>query len=276
MDKAVIYVNSLPQFRDAGTSNEDFTITKNIQEFRTEPISAKLISASIPYTWNNVTPSNSTFTITENTVGTDNFIIPNGNYDGTQLADVLQNVINSSGILTLPYTVVFDTQTLVFTITAPGPNGIQISFTEPGSAASLLGFTPGSVFPGVFAASITSENKAVLLQDYEIFICSDIVRGSDNGVIPWNVLPAPDADNQNQILARVPILGCFSSVLSYKASLDIPYYLITGSKFSKSKSQSDSSTTTIRFFLKFPSGETVDLNGYHWTAELVLNFTSSM
>ena len=269
MNRKVIYINSLEVFRDAGTTNEDFTITKNSQEFSESPKKAKLISACIPYTWNNITSSNNTFDVIEDTVGTDTITIPEGNYTGLQLATVLTTLLNDSGVLTQVYIVTFDEQTLLFSYSTTGANGFQFTFTD--DTSKLLGFAVGTS-PGAPSVSFLSDIGAILLSDYEIFICSDMVIGSDNGVIPWNVQPIPDAYNQNQILARVPIRGCFSSILNYTVSIDSPFYLITQSKFAKSRDGSDPDTPSIRFFLRFPSGATVDLNGYHWTAEIVLEF----
>lgn len=275
MDKKVLYINSQSQYRDAGGTDEDFTITKAIQEFPVEPKGVKLISASIPFTWFNVTASNNTFTINEDGTGTDAFVIPPGNYTADTLAAEVQSLINASGVLTQVYTVTYDASTLTYTFTT-NPNGMQIIFAASGSAALLLGFAENSTNPGAVATTVTSTTTAQLLQDYEIFICSDLVGGSDNGVIPWSTAATPGPLAQKQILARVPINTSFSGLITYNAHTDVPYYICTQSNFAKVRSTSyDSSNPSVRFFLAFPSGTTVDLNGYHWTAELVLNFNST-
>jgi len=271
MDRKVIYINSQELYRDAGTTNEDFTITKNTQEFPVEPKSVKLVTATIPYTWSNVTSDSNTFSVTEDGTGTDAFVIPEGNYSGDQLAEVVQNLLNNSGVLTQTYTVVFDPQTLLYTFTTT-PNGMQITFAATGSAALLLGFDVNSTTPGTAATSVDSTSAAQILPDHEIFICSDLVKGSDNGVIPWGVQPLPGALDQNQILARVPLTGCYSGFIHYSAHTDLPYYICTQSKFCKVRSTTDTNLPSIRFFLAFPSGAVVDLNGYSWSAELVLDF----
>lgn len=271
MDKKVIYINSQELYRDVGGRDEDFTITKDVQDFPIEPKSVKLINATIPFTWSNITSNNNTFSVTEDGTGTDSFVIPEGNYDGDQLAEVIQGLLNNSGILIQSYSVTFDSQTLKYSFTTT-PNGMQITFAASGSAALLLGFAADSTTPGAASSSFDSTNSAQLIPDYEIFICSDLVRGSDNGVIPWKTGNLPGALAQNQILARVPLTGCYSGLVHYSAHTDLPYYICTQSKFSKVRSSTDSDNPSIRFFLAFPSGETVDLNGYHWSAEIVLNF----
>lgn len=271
MKHCVIYINSLESFRDVGTSNEDFTITKIPQEFPDPPKRAKLISACIPYTWNNITTTNNQFIITEDGVGSDTITIPEGNYTGTQLATALTEQINASGVITQVYTVQYDEQTNLFTFATTGLNGFQFTFALD-DAAKLLGFGSAGTYPVSPTTSFTSTSGAVLLRDYEIFICSDMVSGCDMGVIPWNIQGLPDAYNQNQILARVPITSCYSSVLQYTAPNVLPLYNITQSKFAKSRNPTDPDMPSIRFFLKFPSGEAVDLGGYHWSAEILLEF----
>ena len=192
MDRKVIYINSSDVYRDAGTTNEDFTITKTTQEFPVEPKSVKLINATIPFTWNNITSDNNTFSITEDGTGTDSFVIPDGNYTGTQLAETIQELLNNSVILTQTYTVSFNSQTLKYTFTTT-PSGAQITFAATNSAALLLGFNADSTSPGTASTSFDSVNSAQLIADYEIFICSDLVKGTDNGDIPWNIGGIPDS-----------------------------------------------------------------------------------
>jgi hypothetical protein len=260
-----IYINSAN--RDIGGNDADFTVTRNVVEFSGVPKSAKLMSVSIPYTWNNITNTNNTFSITETAVGTDNFVISVGNYDGTALATEVQSLLNASGVLTHNYTVVFDSSTLKFTITN-SVNTIQITFAPTGSAALLLGFAPGS--SSIVALSIVSTETAGLLPDYEIFVCSSLVAGSDNGVMLWSPTYTPSIVNQSQILARVPITSCYSGVINYCTPAGLPAYVISQSSFARAVSLGE--PATIRFFLALPSGLSIDLNGYHWSGEIVLTF----
>lgn len=261
----VIYVNS--GARDVGGTDADFTVTRNTVEFSGVPISAKLATVSIPYTWDNVTTSNNTFTITETAVGTDSFVIPPGNYDGDSLATEIQSLLNTSGVLTPTFTVVFDATSSAFTIST-SVNTFQITFTMIGSAATLMGFAPGS--SSAVAASTTSTGGAALLPDYEVFVCSDLVAGSDNGVMLWSPTYTPTVSNQSQILARIPITACYSGVINYCVNATLPSYSITQSAFARAINLGQ--PASIRFFLTLPSGSPIDLNGYHWSAELVLTF----
>lgn len=259
----VIYINSSEPHRDAGTTNEDFTITKQIQEFTNTPKKIKLISACIPFTWDNViTGINNTFTVYEDGIGSVNIIIPQGYYSGSDLASTIANSMNTT--LTQTYDVTYNSKTLMFYFSTGDSAGFQFTMTP--DIMTLLGFTD-SVYPSSPITSFSSQIKAVLLVDYEILICSDAVRGSDNGVITWysNSVPSISQDN---ILARVPINSCFTSVINYSAYAELPYYICKQSRFIGSSN----TLSSIRFYLTFPSGRPVNLNGYHWTAEIILQF----
>jgi hypothetical protein len=270
MDRRSIYINSA--YRSDGT-NEDFTITKTVQEFSQIPQSAKMISASIPFTWQNIVADNSTFTITEVPFGpelSDDFVIPTGNYTSTTLATALETLINASTVLAQTYTVTYDSATSMFTISTVGPEPFQISFVSP-SAAVPLGFVESSTNPSSPALTVTSTAAIQLMADYEIFVCCDLVKGSDNGVMIWDPLNDPSVDNQSQILARVPVTGCHGGILQYTAPNDLPFYKISQSAFARSIGAG--TPASIRFFLMLPSGNTLDLGGYHWSIELVLDFS---
>jgi len=270
MDRKSVYVNST--WRTAGT-NEDFTITKLVQEFSQPPKSVKLVGASIPYTWQNITVNNNTFTITQSPGGaSEDFVIPVGNYNPTELATLIQMMVSASVVLGQVYTVTYSSAMSAFTFTTVGPDSFQIIFSEP-SAAMSLGFAPGSTNPSMPATSVSSTAAVQLLPDYEIFVCSDLVKGSDNGVMPWNPALVLTPDDQPQILARVPVTGCHGGVIHFKPSDDLPYYGVTQSSFARSISAG--TPATIRFFLVLPSGNVLDLEGYPWTMELVFDFNSS-
>jgi hypothetical protein len=262
-----IYINSSD--RDLGGADEDFTITKDSTVFSKTPTSAKLVGVSIPYTWNNVTSSNNAFTITETAVGSDTFIIPPGNYDGSALAAEVQSLINASGVITSTFTVVFDSTNMVFTISS-ALNTFQIIFAAIGSCAELLGFSPDTSNPGAAALTVSSTGMVQLLPDYEIFVCSDLVAGSDNGVMVWSPNYTPTVSSQSQIMGRIPITACYSGIINYCLNTELPFYSIVQSNFVRDIAQE--LTCTVRFFLALPSGIPVDLNGYHWSAEVVLKF----
>lgn len=271
-DRKTIYVNSTN--RSSGT-NEDFIVTTTVQQFPLPPKSVKLVTASIPYTWDNITNGNNTFSIVQTappspTNVTDNFVIPTGNYTGPTLAVVLQNLINASILLGQPYVVAYNVSTFTFTFSTVGPDRFQIVF---GSAATLLGFAPGSTNPASPALSVTSTQPVQLVPDMEIFICSDLVEGSDNGIIKWLPSTTPSISSQTQILARIPVNVCYTEFKEYRAHDDLPFYTVTQSPFVSEMAAGK--PASIRFFLAFPSGNPVNLHGYWWTAELVFDFNQA-
>jgi hypothetical protein len=266
MDRRSIFVSS--KYRSTGT-NENFDIEKTVQEFTYPPQSVKLVSASIPYTWQNITGDNGSFTIEQDDATEDTFDIPPGFYSATALATELQTLINVSATLGQTYTVTYDLVTFKYTFATVGPASFQII---PTTSAAVLGFADGSTNPGSPALSVTSTQMVQTISDYEIFICCNLVTGSDNGIIPWYPDNDPTVSNQAQILARVPISGCYSGIIQYTASPDMPFYGISQSEFSKNIKAG--LPATLQLFLAFPSGNTVDLQGYHWSAELVFDFNN--
>lgn len=263
-DKKTIYINSSAEFVDAGSTNEDFTITDTEETFDNAPKTVKLINACIPYTWYNVTAAiGNAIRFFDSVPDQYDIIIPPGNYDGTSLATAIQTAMNAAGSADV-FTVTFSSEAAQFTFATTGVE-MQLDFTIVGNMAVILGFEEALVGPG---NPLVSTSTAKLLIDLELFVCSDLVAGSDNGVIPWNT---SSPDNTLNILARVPIRSCFGGIVDYMASSDLPYYPITQSEFAKVKNPLDTSPRTVRFYLRWPSGVAFDLNGHYWTAELVFN-----
>jgi hypothetical protein len=262
----LVYINSLN--RTTGT-NEDFYINENISagpHFGPPqvPGRVKLIKAAIPFTWDNITSNNNKFTIIDS-MGSYPVTIPIGNYSGSSLAPVILAAIVAAGPADT-YTVTYDSATLKYTIAATGD--FQLDFTVVNSAGNLLGFgnviTPGGI------GSVTSTNVAGILPDYEMFVCSDLVGGSDNGVILFNQ-PA----NSEQILAVVPINACYGGIIQYCPCGDIPFYSCIQSPFSAAyQNPGSQSVPRIRLYLRWPSGNPINLEGAHWTCQLNFEFAS--
>lgn len=268
LPQKVIYINSSEGFRDDGGSNEDFTITENGHHFAGIPRRVKLARASIPYSWNNITDNNNTLTVVETGGNTAAITVPNGAYNGSTLATALQTVLNA-GALVYTYTVAFDNTAVRFTISATGT--FSLDFTDANNVARALGFSPNEVTTP--ATTLVSSNVAQLVPDYEIFICSDLVEGCDNGVVKFTPDPPIAAGvNGSQILAVVPLSTCFGGVINYCACDCAPFYPISQSLYGKVLSSGDVSSKPIRFFLAFPSGIPISLNGLHWSAQLVFEF----
>lgn len=267
-----IYVNSSAPYRDVGGTNEDFTVTENGRHFGPPlaPKRVKLACANIPYTWYNTTVANNQFSFTDPS-GTYNVTIPPGNYGGPDLATLVANLMNSSGT-SVQYSVTMSMMSfkLVFTGTAD----FSLDFSGANSADLLLGFLAGTVTPP--ASTVTAPNIVGLLPDFEIFICSDLISGSDNGVIPWT--PAPVAAANRHILARVPINACYGGVLTACGGDCSPFFDIRQSPYVAAaiSREQPPPPRRMRFWLEFPSGLPVNLNGSHWSMTLTFDFGSEI
>jgi hypothetical protein len=271
-DRKTIYVNSSPANRDPGGTSEDFEITDTGETFTNLPKTVKLVTATMPFTWYNIYningSQNNHFEFTDSADTLYTFDVPVNNYSGPSMATTLQALMNAEASPDA-FTVEFDTATFKFTFTSNNVAGFVLKFDGVvGSMAVPLGFSPTGPDPAK-AQVITSITVSKMLIDTELFICSDLVCGSENGVIPWNTSP-PDPDLC--VLACIPLQACFGAYINYTASPEMPYYPVTQSRFAKVTSPGDNRPRTVRFYLRWPSGVPVDLNGYEWSAQLIFDF----
>lgn len=261
-DRKPIYINSA--VRSTGT-NEDFTITDTGDTITNSPKTVKLINAFIPYTWNNIQAGSNDLTFSDSVPTPYTVQIPAGNYTGTTLAAAVALAMNGAGSGDV-FTVTFDATTYKMTFATTGLS-MSLDFATSPDLATLLGFISGVTYGP--ATPITSPNVVNIIEFLEMMICSDLVCGSDNGVIPWTPNPpVPDLC----ILARVPIRACYGGIVDYIASPEFPYMPVTQSEFSKAKELNGNNPGTIRFYLRWPDNTPVDLNGATWTAELIFDF----
>lgn len=261
MDRRVIYVSSAN--RTSGTP-DDFTIVDTGDRYTSVPLSIKVKSVTIPYTWYNMTSSNNSFMFTGMSSGPHSFTIPPGNYTGATLATELAKQLNiavGGGSCSGGYTVVYDPTTGKFTIASTTEN-FSINFTIPNNMAQILGFAL-VVTPS--AASHTSTTAASLLTDFYVWVCTDLIAGVDNGIANWTGNP-PDTE-QMGIVACVPIKQCFGSLLHYEVPTEYPFYTIVNSAFA-----TETTGRSSRYFLRLPSGAPFSLNGNNWAMEIILDF----
>jgi hypothetical protein len=251
------YINSADRF--SGTNENFFVIDSG--RFSLPPSYVKLESANIPYTWNNIGLTNNEISISEPSNPTVvQLTIAPGNYTGAALATALQTALNGAG-LTHTYTVTYSAITNTFTISANG--NFILYFTSIDTIATRLGFIANSTTSSV--TSITSPNQAQFISDNEIFICSDLVSGIDNGYVKFdNMIPATN----NQILAVVSANANPGAIINYQAP-NGQFFNIKQSNFGKLQSVFDTTQKQINFYLQFPSGDVVDLNGFSWSATLL-------
>lgn len=241
--KARVYINS--DFRTDG-SNENFTIASSSLPF--EAKTCQIVSATIPYTWDNVFEGENTFDLLEDGQPPEQITIETGFYSGEELAESLEDLLNAAGTGT--YTIEYSGSQLVWTSDVE----FQIANAEP-LLERLLGFT--GTFPENPELTFTTNSRIIL--DNEIFIAGDIIDGSDNGIIPWTQEEL-NFEDQYRYLARVPLICCHGSFINYLYQSDD----VTNNK------HKITSESPYNFYLSFISGAPIDLKGISWSFEMLL------
>lgn len=257
-----VYVASAS--RTSGTA-ENFTIT-TIPSFTNNPISAKILNACIPNTWYNITAGGGDLIFSDSVPTQYTATITPGYYTGATLASALQTAMNAVGSPD-SFTVAYSTTTYKMTFSTSGASMI-LDFTATPNLAKQLGFVSGVVYGP--ATPIVSVNTVNLVIFTEIFICSDLVQGSDNGVIPW-IAPTPPSWG---VFARIPIRSCFGEILDYRAAPELPYFSVVQSNFAKTVEPNNNINRSMSFSLKFPDNTDVILNGYDWSMEILFDFNN--
>jgi hypothetical protein len=268
MDIKTVYISS--KNRTSGTS-DDFIIEDTNERYINTPISMKAKTITIPYMWNNIVGGvggNNTFAFTVVTPvpGSYTFTLPSANYTGASLAAALQtqmNVATGGGLCGGGYTVTYNATTSTFTFTSL-IGTFDINFVI-GTMANILGFVPGTITP--VASTISSTGVASILIDFEIWVCTDLISGVDNGVADWT--GNNPASEQMGILACVPITTCFGGIINYTVPDEFPFYTITNSGFTL---EQRSSPRASQYYLRFPSGTPLSLNGNNWSMQVLFNF----
>jgi hypothetical protein len=260
MNQKSAYVNSADRY--SGTAENFFVIDTG--RFSLPPQYVKVISANIPYSWYNITTANNEVSVSEPpSVTIVDVTIPVGNYTGATLATALQTTLNGAG-LTHTYAVTYSASTNLFTISANG--NFILYFTASNNMAMRLGFVSGSQTTS--AMSVTAPNQAAFSDDNEIFICSNLVSGIDNGYTKFdNIVPATN----DQILAVVTLNASPGATINYTATSADQFFNITGSAYGKIQSPYDITQKTINFYLQLPSGDAINLNGLNWSMTLLFS-----
>ena len=258
MDRKTIYLSS--KNRSTGTS-DNYTIVDTQERFVNTPQSVKAKTITIPVTWYNITEANNKFEFEGSGTGPHAIELSPGNYSGATLAAELQDAITA--ILGCgDYTVVYDCSTGKFTI-ASKTEAFTIDFTIDDNMAELLGFE--EVVTAI-VMSHTSTKVANIIIDTEIWVCTNLISGVDNGVLPWTE-NAPKTEKQG-VLACVPVTACFGGIIHYTVPIEFPHYTITNSKFTNT----GTSPRELQLSLAFPSGAPISLNGHDWSMQVIFDF----
>ncbi len=178
-------------------------------------------------------------------------------YTGSSLASQLQTKINTV-LSVATYTVAYNAADFSFTIA--NTSLFTIKFNIPNSINQIIGFNK-TTYTG--ANSYKSVNVANLQPEQNIFICSSLVSGTDNGVIQWN-------GNFNNILAAIPINTTTGNTILFQASDDTPWQDMRESSFSKVLLPGDNTTVNMSFSLNFLNGNLANLSGVPWSFTILL------
>lgn len=231
--------------RTSGTV-EDFTITHNLpQNIKWRRV--KLLSARIPNTFNNiVTGVNDTFTLTGTTSGANLITIPPNNYSGNTLASAVESLINTA-VAPQSYTVNYSATLGQFTFA--GSETFNLTF----AADNIFGFPGGTTATAsTHTSSLNGDVNNKLTFGGFVAVCTDLIGGIDNGIINLK-----DNITQTRALDYIPLCGS-GTVTNYSTSPEFPSFPIY-----------KDDRSTIRFYLEFPNGAAVDINGNNWSIMLL-------
>ena len=221
----------ISSFNKSSGTPENFQIPFNYKGTR-----IKLLEAAIPMSYNNI--NTGSFSVTGNATGVFNITVPGDRYTLQTLAEYLQTEFNAAVI----------GQSYMVTANAAGQ--LIISATEQFS----LNFTTSTLnigFSGITpAANIVKGNSilSVLQVASHILICSQNIRGIDNG-------PNIAGTGVHNILHAVPLCG--SGITNYRASTKAPWIKLT--------------QPITGFYLAFPNGFPVNLNGADYAFKILIN-----
>lgn len=183
----------------------------------------KLLEASIPITFDNVSAAN--FQHTGSISGPHAIALPGSRYTLQTLVDTLQSLFTFPG------------QTYVVAASASG----EIIISSSTETLELNFPAPAIGFSGAYppASSHTGSSIVSELQKSHLLVCSAQIRGIDNGI---KITSNPGLTG---VLHAVPL--CASGVANYRASKSSPWIFIT--------------QPITSFFLAFADGFPVNLNG---------------
>jgi len=266
MDVKTIFISS--RNRTSGTS-DDFIIEDTNERYINTPISMKAKTITIPFTWYNVVPTdgissgNTHFVFTGSVSGSHDITLAPGSYTGSALAEELAkqlNIATGSPSGMGPYTVVYDVTTGKYTIASTSESMI-IDFTVVDNMSVILGFDEVVTAD---AMSQVSTGVASILPDYEIWVCTDLINGVDTGIANWT--GNSPINEQMGILACVPITTCFGGIIHYTVPDEFPFYTIVNSEFIGGDPRQSG------YYLRFPSGMPMSLNGNEWSMQVLFDF----
>lgn len=164
----------------------------------------KVIEAEIPVSYYTITSSNNTFTMTDGGGGSATVTLTPGNYNSSTLSTTLAAALTAASPTGKTYTVTFSSTTQKFTITVS-----STTFTLTFGTTGDDGQTNPRFFLGMNAGansstltSLVSPNTANITGPNYLYICSDVLGGLVNSVLP-NL--SQNRGQKGPQIARVPV-----------------------------------------------------------------------
>lgn len=240
-----IFLNSKTanKYIDGYTSNCKFHLPRIIIPTESK-IELSVQNASVPYSFYNVDGFNDTLVYNVN--GGSNIVItiPQGNYNVSSLRTYLLSVMAG-------FTITYTSMNNTFTFTHPT---YDFSFKASSTCMEILGFEENVVHNSI-SKTMTSTCSINLFTIRNIYIQS-------NNVITNNINNA--TMNNASILCSIPVSSGQNSIINYNNSNNVKTIV---------KNSDIINFSTLHMKLSDQDGDTLDLNGCHWSATLQIDIS---
>lgn len=208
--------------RDISLFPEQCNYTIPLDDDIDDVISAKLLSADIPLSMYMINKYFNTFYLKLGN-NTYNIILDHGNYNGGELASLIQTKLN---LVNNIFTVIFNTNRENLTITAGSPFSLDFSIQEPNTnLCYLLGFKKN------IANAVNINETYTLISDYRInfnynnYLIINIDQFKNNKSIDQNIHDsfciAPRIYNTQSLIDLPDIRKVFNPIISRLSKLTI-------------------------------------------------------
>jgi hypothetical protein len=177
-------------------------------------------------------------------------------YDANTFATALKTALDSDSPNGLTYTVTFSNATQKYTISTSAD--FTLSFDTPDPMYEVMGFNAGSDNNST-SNSLVSTNAVNFVGDRYVYITSNIVSGSDNGIHEIGTDVAG-------ILAAVPVVSDFETMIYYENHKDAGFIDAINSAFNQNNNRQ------LTFALSLNNERTINLNGSFWSMRLLVEY----
>jgi hypothetical protein len=230
------------------TNNVVFAISEPIVANKDEIITVQVLSASIPYSFFNINFSNKYLNVYENhTNGTTpayfTIVLEEGNYNIIQIAQAVQDALNTGSVLNHKYVVSYNKRTnkLTFSITSPNSVASFLFLTGTNQRFDLqyvLGFYKIQDYSFSHTSTLTSDSTCNVSPYDAIYIRSNIILSNQYDT---------KSKNLTDVLIRIPVNNVPFSFIQWNPTIVERY------------KTNLSSISTISFQLTDADGDPIDI-----------------